>query len=94
MSRRRRRTVIVGNGVPAGIGGRLGVGEHERGSRKLSRGSVRAMGTRWRLSMVTRGSPEWRKERRRWRSGLGALGYRIEVNNRTAMRWGSSRARD
>jgi hypothetical protein len=37
-SRRRRRAALVGNGAPAGIGGRLGVGEHEQRSGKLARG--------------------------------------------------------
>jgi hypothetical protein len=43
MSRRRRRTVIVGNHAPAKIGGRLGAGELEQRSGKLIRGSVKAV---------------------------------------------------
>jgi hypothetical protein len=65
VSRRRRRTVIVGNCAPAKIEGRLGAGEHEQRLGKLARGSVRAMGARWWLSMATCGSPERRSERRR-----------------------------
>jgi hypothetical protein len=69
VSRRRPRKVVVGNCAPAKIGGRLGAGEHEQRSGKLARGSVRAMGTRWWLCTVTRGSPERRSGRRR-RLGL------------------------
>jgi hypothetical protein len=39
---------LGGSGAPVGIGGRLGVGEHERGSGKLPRGFTRAEGgCRW-----------------------------------------------
>jgi hypothetical protein len=69
VSRRRRRTVLVGNCAPAKIGGRLGAGEHEQRSGKLARGLVRAMGARWWLSTVTRSSPE-RKSGRQRRLGL------------------------
>jgi hypothetical protein len=58
VSSRWRQGALVGGGVPAGIGGRLGLGEHERGSGKLARGLMRAKDARWRLSTVTRGSPE------------------------------------
>jgi hypothetical protein len=68
-SRRRRRAALVSSGVPAGIGGRLGVGEHERRSGKLVRGSVRAMGAREWLSTTARGSPEGMKGGRWWCSG-------------------------
>jgi hypothetical protein len=65
VSRRRWRTVIVGNRAPTKIGGRLGAGKYKQGLGKLARGSVRAMGARWWLSTVTRGSPErksgWRR---------------------------------
>jgi hypothetical protein len=57
--------VVVGNRAPAKIGGRLGAGEHEQSSGKLGTGSVRAMGARWWLSTVTRGSPERRSRQRR-----------------------------
>jgi hypothetical protein len=35
---------LVGNGTPAGIGGRLGAGEHEQRSGKLTRGLMGARG--------------------------------------------------
>jgi hypothetical protein len=60
VSRRRRRTVVVGDYALAKIGGRLGAGKHKQGSRKFARGSVRAIGARWWLSTVIRGSPERR----------------------------------
>jgi hypothetical protein len=50
VSRRRPRTVIVSHCAPAKIEGRLGAREHKQGSRKLVRGSVRAMGAQWWLS--------------------------------------------
>jgi hypothetical protein len=65
VSRRRLRTMVVGDRTLAKIGGRLGAGKHKQGSGKLARGSVRAMGAWWWLSTVTRGSPERRSGRRR-----------------------------
>jgi hypothetical protein len=68
-SKRQRRAALVGSGVLTRIGGRLGVGEHERRSGKLVRGSVRAMGAWEWLSTAARGSPEGMKGERRWCSG-------------------------
>jgi hypothetical protein len=62
--------VVVGGRALAKIGGRLWAVKHKQGSGKLARGSVRAMGARWWLSTVTRGSPE-RKSGRRRRLELG-----------------------
>jgi hypothetical protein len=64
-SRGQRRAALVGSGAPAGIQRRLEAGEHEQGSGKLARGLVGAMGARWWLSMVARGSPERESGRRR-----------------------------
>jgi hypothetical protein len=39
---------LGGSGIPVGIGGRLGIREHERGPRQLPRGFTRAEGgCRW-----------------------------------------------
>jgi hypothetical protein len=46
---------LVGSGVPAGIGGRLGVREHEQGPGKLARGSARTNGAREQLPTAARG---------------------------------------
>jgi hypothetical protein len=70
---------FVGGGVSAGIGGRLGVGEHERKSGKLVRGSVRAIGAREWWSTAARGSPEGMKGGRRWYSGSGCIRQRKEM---------------
>jgi hypothetical protein len=72
VSRRRQRAALVGNCALVGVRGRLGVGRHKQGPGKLSRGSERAMDTRWRRPTATRGSPEKRIGRRR-RLGLVML---------------------
>jgi hypothetical protein len=51
---------VAGSGAPAEIRWCLGVGELEQGWRKLTRGSVGAMGDRWRLPTVASSSPEGR----------------------------------
>jgi hypothetical protein len=66
VSKKRWRTVIVSDRALARIGGQQGARKHKQGSGKLARGSVKAMGARWWLSTVTRGSPErrsgWRRQ--------------------------------
>jgi hypothetical protein len=64
VSRRQRRTAVIGKGAPVEIGGRLGAGEHEQRSRKLVEESVEAMGGRWLLPTVASSSPEGRSGRR------------------------------
>jgi hypothetical protein len=60
--------VLGGSGARVGIGGRLGVGEHERGSEQLSRGFTRSgSGCRW-LSTVRCGH---RSRRRKTTVALG-----------------------
>jgi hypothetical protein len=71
MSRRRRRTVIVGEGASVEIGRWPSAREHKWRSEKLAEELVGAMGGRWLLPTVTRGSPE-RKSRRREHLELGA----------------------
>jgi hypothetical protein len=70
MSRRRRRAVVVGEGAPVEIGRRLGAREHEWRSGKLAEELAGAMGGRWLLPTVTRGSPE----RKSGGGGVGSSG--------------------
>jgi hypothetical protein len=60
MSRGQQWAVVVGSGAPAEIRWHLGAGEHEQRLGKLARGSMGAMGGRWRLSTVASTSPEGR----------------------------------
>jgi hypothetical protein len=58
VSRRQRRTVIVGEGASVGIGRWLGAREHERWSGKLAEELAGAMGDRRLLPTATSTSPE------------------------------------
>jgi hypothetical protein len=72
VSRRRRRTVIVGEGASVGIGRRLGAREHEWRSGKLVEELAGAMGGRRLLPTATSTSPEGRSGR--WKQfELGVL---------------------